>query len=131
MILKLVNCRLPVKGRCALQKRWSTSANGSGSIFPPDIASLRNLQKIESKYPQAHPVLFERMKSLYENIPKGEAPKKNLSNLNFVARYFEHHGTPGNESMKPVIHWFAIVVTIGYLWTNFRAGHYHPSKEFH
>jgi hypothetical protein len=42
-------------------------------MIPPRVSSLKEIGKLQSRYAQAHPTLFNRMKVFYKNIPKGNA----------------------------------------------------------
>jgi F-type H+-transporting ATPase subunit f len=80
-----------------------------------------------SKYPQAHPELFARMKYFYKVLPKGNAMKETPNGIvaRYKAKYFE------NNSLMPVLHFFGVMVPVGYYIAYFKGGHYHPLKEFH
>ncbi|KAJ1562669.1 hypothetical protein HK096_005830 [Nowakowskiella sp. JEL0078] len=80
------------------------------SLIPPNISSLKELGKLESQYPQAHPELFAKMKSFYANIPKGPSQKVLVNT--FAGRYYEKYIE--GSSAAPVLHFLAIFVGIGY-----------------
>lgn len=51
-------------------------ARAKSTLIPPSVSSLREIGRLTSKYPQAHPEIFSSMKNLYKNLPKGNAVKK-------------------------------------------------------
>lgn len=51
-------------------------ARAKSTFIPPSVSSLREIGRLSSKFPQAHPEVFASMKNLYKGLPKGPAPKK-------------------------------------------------------
>ena len=51
------------------------------SLIPPNISSLKEIGKLQSAHPQAHPEIFAKMKSFYSKIPKGPKAKQNATTL--------------------------------------------------
>lgn len=74
------------------------------SVFPPFIASLKHLSKMSSQYPQSHPVIFDKMKRFYKNVPKGAAPSVNVESLGPMQRYKHKFLRPGKTSPWPLLH---------------------------
>lgn len=113
--------RLSLSTRPLLTQRFaSTSSNQSSQLFPPEVTSLRALGKFQSQYPQAHPVIFNKMKSFYQNVPKGPGATVDVTNLGVAGRYYQRYFSRGNESKTPLLHFIAFVVSIGvYLGLNY------------
>ncbi|KAI9332451.1 hypothetical protein DFJ73DRAFT_630298 [Zopfochytrium polystomum] len=103
----------------------STVARRSASIIPPSISSMKEIGKLQSAHPQAHPEIFAKLKSLYKNLPKGDAPPPNYKS--WYARY----ATRYENSLMPVLHFFGVLIPVGYYVAYFRGGVNHPTKEFH
>jgi hypothetical protein len=97
------------------------------TLIPPNVSSLRELGKLHSKYPQAHPTLFARMKQFYRLLPKGEALPSNPTT--WYGRYYQKYIE--TNSLTPVLHFMGIMVPVGYYLAYFKGGHYHPRYEFH
>ncbi|KAI9205701.1 uncharacterized protein BJ171DRAFT_501210 [Polychytrium aggregatum] len=102
-------------------------ARRNKSIFPPNISSLKELGRLQSSYPQAHPELFNKMKSFYQNIPKG--PKQASAAKTFWGRYYENY--IAKDSFVPVLHFIGLMVPVGFYISYYKGGHYHPRFEFH
>jgi hypothetical protein len=83
------------------------------SIFPPHIASLKHLSKLQSQYPQAHPVIFDKMKSFYKAVPKGNAPTVDPAGLGPIGKYRYKYLRPGHTSVWPLLH-IGIGVIVAY-----------------
>lgn len=97
------------------------------SIIPPPVSSLKEIGKLSSKYPQAHPELFSKMKHFYKHVPKGsrvDAGKKSL-----YRRYYDAY--IATNSPLPVVHLLCVMVPLGYYISYVKGGHYHPRREFH
>ncbi|KAJ3128255.1 hypothetical protein HK098_004829 [Nowakowskiella sp. JEL0407] len=89
------------------------------SLIPPNISSLKEIGKLQSQYPQAHPELFAAMKSFYSRIPKGPAQKIQVNT--WGGRYYEKY-IEGNSAV-PVLHFFAAFMVIGYTFQYFVNGY--------
>ncbi len=114
-----------------LAKRQASTAGASSSYLPPPVASLKEIGKLESKYPQAHPELFSKMKTFYQRVPKGEAPV--VKRQGFWGQYYDTYfeSGPHSKGLWPVLHFIGVMVPLGYYLSYFKGGHYHPTKEFH
>ncbi|KAI8850809.1 hypothetical protein BC829DRAFT_388358 [Chytridium lagenaria] len=77
--------------------------------------------------PNAHPDIFNKMKSFYARIPKG--PKQQVQATTFWGRYYENYFA--KDSFVPVLHFLGIMIPVGYTMSYFVGGHYHPRFEFH
>ncbi|KAI8831023.1 hypothetical protein HDU78_004875 [Chytriomyces hyalinus] len=99
----------------------------STSIIPPHVASLKEIGRLQSAHPQAHPQLFASIKSFYQNVPKGPAPKTVATS--FRDRYYENYIK--KDSFVPILHFLGVLIPTGYYLTYFKGGHYHASTEFH
>ncbi|KAJ2999881.1 hypothetical protein HDV02_001400 [Globomyces sp. JEL0801] len=80
------------------------------SLIPPNISSLREIGKLTSKYPQAHPELFATMKNFYKAVPKGNAVKQSPKGL-WDAYYYRYIET---SSPVPLLHFLFVMVPTGY-----------------
>ncbi|KAI8613053.1 hypothetical protein BC830DRAFT_1066987 [Chytriomyces sp. MP71] len=99
----------------------------STSIMPPQVSSLKEIGRLQSAHPQAHPQLFSAMKNFYAAVPKGPAPKTAATTLR--DRYYEAYIK--KDSFVPVLHFLGVMVPLSYYLAYFKGGHYHPSTEFH
>ncbi|KAJ3191990.1 hypothetical protein HDU82_003349 [Entophlyctis luteolus] len=106
-------------------RRFKSSS--AASILPPPVSSLKELGRLQSVHPQAHPELFGQMKSFYKNIPKGPKPASAVHSLR--DRYYDAYLK--KDSFVPVLHFLAVLVPTGYYFAYFKGGHYHPTSEFH
>ncbi|KAJ3173295.1 hypothetical protein HDU87_007668 [Geranomyces variabilis] len=97
------------------------------SLIPPNVASLKELGKLQSAYPQAHPDIFRKMKYFYQHIPKGNREQKAATG--FWGRYYEKY--IAKDSFVPVLHFLGVMIPTGYYISYFKGGHYHPRFEFH
>ncbi|KAJ3045275.1 hypothetical protein HDV00_011147 [Rhizophlyctis rosea] len=87
------------------------------SLIPPNVASLKELGKLQSTSSWAHPVKFAKLKHLYAHLPKG--PKNNAPASNAWERYWQKN----SENAKPLWHFLAIMIPFGaYVQYNY-AGH--------
>ncbi len=96
-----------------LQKRFNSS------LLPPQVASLKEIGKLSSNYPQAHPVLFKKMKYFYQTIPKGAAPV--LKRTTFWGRYYQKYFE--RDTLMPIVHFVGVLLPVGYYLTYFKGGH--------
>ena len=97
------------------------------SLIPPNVASLKEIGRLQSQYPHAHPEIFGRLKTLYKALPKGAVEYKEPTT--FGGWYYEKYVEKG--SFMPIAHVIMVLVPIGYYIQYFKGGHYHPTKEFH
>lgn len=97
------------------------------TLIPPNVSSMREIGKLVSKYPQAHPDIFAKMKYFYKHLPKGNAIPQTPSSwpAKYYAKYME------TNSFTPVLHFLGIMIPVGYYLAYFKGGHYHPRFEFH
>jgi hypothetical protein len=96
-------------------------------MIPPQISSLRQLGKLKSAYPQAHPVIFRNLKQFYQRIPKHSATTSEAQGI--FGRYYEKY--IATDSVYPILHFMGIMIPAGYYIAYFKGGHYHPRFEFH
>ncbi|KAJ3069302.1 hypothetical protein HDU98_007638 [Podochytrium sp. JEL0797] len=99
----------------------------STSIIPPQVSSLKELGRLQSAHPQAHPELFSAMKGFYTNIPKGPRPVSVATS--FRDRYYENYIK--KDSFVPILHFLGVMVPLGYYLAYYKGGHYHPSTPYH
>ncbi|ORY44761.1 hypothetical protein BCR33DRAFT_765813 [Rhizoclosmatium globosum] len=78
----------------------------STSIIPPHVSSLKELGRLQSAHPQAHPELFSAMKNFYQNVPKDA----------YYERYLK------KDSFVPVLHFLGVMVPLGYYLAYFKGG---------
>lgn len=97
------------------------------TLVPPRVSSMREIGKLVSKYPQAHPEIFAKMKYFYKVLPKGNAPS--ATSKGFMEAYKQKY--LDTNSLAPVLHFFGFMIPVGYYLTYFKGGHYHPLNEFH
>ncbi|TPX66099.1 hypothetical protein CcCBS67573_g07943 [Chytriomyces confervae] len=90
----------------------------STSIIPPHVASLKEIGRLQSAHPQAHPQLFASIKSFYQNVPKGPAPKTVATS--FRDRYYENYIK--KDSFVPILHFLGVLIPTGYYLTYFKGG---------
>lgn len=88
------------------------------SLIPPNISSLKEIGKLQSKYEQAHPERFEKMAKFYKNVVKGDAPK--IQPRSFGEWYHERY-TEKNSPM-PIIHIIVGTMCLGYYSSMFIFG---------
>ncbi|KAI8927859.1 hypothetical protein BC831DRAFT_450737 [Entophlyctis helioformis] len=100
-----------------LRRAASTTARCT-SLIPPNVASLKELGRLQSVYPTAHPEVFAKMRSFYKVIPKGQAvPVKPTSAW---GRYHEKYIE--GDTLYPVLHFIGIMIPIGYYLSYFKGG---------
>ncbi|KAI9333098.1 hypothetical protein BDR26DRAFT_861839 [Obelidium mucronatum] len=99
----------------------------STSIIPPHVSSLKEIGRLQSAHPQAHPELFSAMKNFYKNVPKGPRPQTVATS--FKDAYYERYLK--KDSFVPVLHFLGVLIPTGYYLAYFKGGHYHPTTEFH
>lgn len=87
--------------------------------LPPQVASLREIGKLVSSHPTAHPELFSKMKYFYNTIPKGQAPVVNKTG--FWNRYYQNYFE--KDSLMPIVHFVGFMIPMGYYLTYFKGGH--------
>ncbi|KAI8800149.1 hypothetical protein BJ742DRAFT_92494 [Cladochytrium replicatum] len=80
------------------------------SIIPPNVSSLKEIGKLQSQYPQAHPELFAKMKSFYARVPKGTVEKRPATGL--LSKYYEAYHE--KDSLMPIAHFVIAMVVFGY-----------------
>ncbi|KND00883.1 uncharacterized protein SPPG_03984 [Spizellomyces punctatus DAOM BR117] len=107
--------------------RTAASRRTKTSLIPPNVASLKELGKLQSSYPQAHPDIFKKMKYFYQHIPKGN--RQQTASTTFWGRYYERY--IAKDSFVPVLHFLGVMIPVGYYISYFKGGHYHPRFEFH
>ncbi|KAJ3087540.1 hypothetical protein HK102_010836 [Quaeritorhiza haematococci] len=107
--------------------RFQSQIRTKTSLLPPNVSSLKELGKLSSTYPQAHPELFARMKTFYGRIAKG--PKVQTTSNTFWGRYYDNY--IAKDSFVPILHFIGVMIPIGYYLAYFKGGHYHPRREFH
>ncbi|KAH6577517.1 hypothetical protein BASA60_003998 [Batrachochytrium salamandrivorans] len=96
----------------------TTASNGSVlsamrtkvSLTPPNVASLRELGRLQSAYPQAHPEIFARMTAFYKAVPKGNATV--VKPTTFWGRYYENYVEA--DTFYPVLHVIGVMIPIGF-----------------
>ncbi|KAJ3117112.1 hypothetical protein HDU96_007901 [Phlyctochytrium bullatum] len=101
-----------VPGAIHVSKRSKTS------LIPPNISSFKEIGKLTSAHPQAHPDIFNKMKQFYARIPKG--PKQQVKATTFWGRYYENYFA--KDSFVPVLHFIGIMVPVGYTISYFVGG---------
>ncbi|EGF78445.1 hypothetical protein BATDEDRAFT_90380 [Batrachochytrium dendrobatidis JAM81] len=97
------------------------------SLIPPNVSSMRELGRLQSAYPQAHPEIFARMTAFYKAVPKGQANA--VKPTTFWGKYYEKYVE--NDSLYPILHVIGVMIPIGFYIQYYAGGHYHPSREFH
>jgi Mitochondrial F1-F0 ATP synthase subunit F of fungi len=88
------------------------------SIIPPNISSLRELGKLQSTLPYAHPERFAKIKHFYKVVPKGPASEQPATT--FGQRYYKKY-IAGNSAV-PLLHFIAVMVPVGYYIAYFKGG---------
>eukprot|EP00842_Homolaphlyctis_polyrhiza_P001641 jgi/Hompol1/2478/HPOL_000097-RA len=88
------------------------------SLIPPNVASLKEIGRLQSAFPQAHPEIFARMRNFYKVVPKGNAPVSNPTT--FWGQYYKHYVE--TDTLYPILHFMAIMVPVGYYLQYFVAG---------
>jgi F-type H+-transporting ATPase subunit f len=88
------------------------------SLIPPNVSSLKEIGKLQSAYPQAHPEIFSKMKSFYARIPKGPAPLVQRTGLynSYRAKYLE------KNTFMPILHFIGVMLPVGYYLSYFKGG---------
>jgi hypothetical protein len=87
--------------------------------LPPQVASLREIGKLTSLNPTAHPELFSKMKYFYTHIPKGQAALS--TSKGFWQKYYEKYFV--KDSLMPIVHLLGLMIPVGYYFTYFKGGH--------
>ncbi|KAJ3211537.1 hypothetical protein HDU67_004440 [Dinochytrium kinnereticum] len=88
------------------------------SLIPPNVSSFKEIGKLTSAHPQAHPDIFNKMKQFYSRIPKG--PRQQVTATTFWGRYYENYFA--KDSFVPVLHFLGIMIPVGYTITYFIGG---------
>ncbi|KAJ3417378.1 hypothetical protein HDV05_004843 [Chytridiales sp. JEL 0842] len=88
------------------------------SIIPPNVSSLKEIGKLQSQYPQAHPEIFAKMKTFYARIPKG--PKAVTKSTTMWGRYKENYFE--KNTFMPVLHFIGVMIPVGYYLSYFKGG---------
>jgi predicted metal-binding protein len=89
------------------------------STLPPRVASLKELGKLNSSYSQAHPQVFAKMKTFYQNVPKGPKPK--VQATTFWQRYYENYIQ--KDTLISMVHFLGVMIPVGYYLAYFKGGH--------
>ncbi|TPX72222.1 hypothetical protein SpCBS45565_g00523 [Spizellomyces sp. 'palustris'] len=98
--------------------RTAASRRTKTSLIPPNVASLKELGKLQSSYPQAHPDIFKKMKYFYQHIPKGN--RQQTASTTFWGRYYERY--IAKDSFVPVLHFLGVMIPVGYYVSYFKGG---------
>ncbi|KAJ3012421.1 hypothetical protein HKX48_006290 [Thoreauomyces humboldtii] len=108
--MALLNNTIRVASRVASSSvRTSAPMRTKTSLIPPNVSSLKELGKLQSAYPQAHPEIFQKMKSFYKEIPKGN--RKETASTTFWGRYYEKY--IAKDSFVPVLHFLGVMIPTG------------------
>ncbi|KAJ3100049.1 hypothetical protein HDU97_002533 [Phlyctochytrium planicorne] len=113
---------LPQTVRKVAQRAQSTgsflSIRNKSSLIPPNISSFKEIGRLVSAHPQAHPEIFGKMKSFYARIPKG--PKQQVKATTLWGRYYETY--MAKDSFMPFVHFLGIMIPVGYSISYFVGG---------
>ncbi|TPX55788.1 hypothetical protein PhCBS80983_g05029 [Powellomyces hirtus] len=121
--MPLLNRSLRVASRIAQRStRTSAPIRTKTSLIPPNVSSLKELGKLQSAYPQAHPDIFKKMKYFYQHIPKGN--RQQTASTTFWGRYYERY--IAKDSFVPVLHFLGIMIPTGYYISYFKGGPFSP-----
>ncbi|TPX31607.1 hypothetical protein SmJEL517_g05102 [Synchytrium microbalum] len=101
-----------LRGAMLAQVRTKTS------LSPPNVASLKELGKLQSSYPQAHPEIFGKMKAFYAAIPKGPAP--HTAPTTFGGKYYQKYVE--GDTFWPILHFIAAASAFGFVITYHAGG---------
>ncbi|KAJ3223428.1 hypothetical protein HK099_001152 [Clydaea vesicula] len=96
-----------------------TFVRSYSSIIPPPISGMREIGKLTSKYPQAHPDLFAKMKNFYAKVPKGSRGAE-TGELSFTKLYYNKYIK--TDSGAPILHILGIMIPLGYYIAYFKGG---------
>ncbi|KAJ3331478.1 hypothetical protein HDU76_003084 [Blyttiomyces sp. JEL0837] len=88
------------------------------SLIPPNVASLKEIGRLQSAHPQAHPEIFAKMKNFYARIPKG--PRVHVPAKTIVGRYYENY--IAKDSLISIIHFLGVMIPVGYYLSYFKGG---------
>ncbi|KAJ3175369.1 hypothetical protein HK101_010682 [Irineochytrium annulatum] len=103
----------------ALPSRTVVAQTRSKStIIPPNVSSFKEIGKLVSTHPQAHPEMFAKMKSFYAAIPKG--PKQQVEAKGFWEKYRRKYYE--QNSLMPFAHFGLLMIPVGYYLTYFKGG---------
>ncbi|KAI9105756.1 hypothetical protein DFS34DRAFT_575262 [Phlyctochytrium arcticum] len=98
--------------------RSAAARRAKSTIIPPNVSSLKELGKLQSAYPQAHPDIFNKMKNFYKHIPKGS--RQQVASNTFWGRYYERY--MAKDSFVPFLHFLGIMIPTGYYISYFKGG---------
>ncbi|KAI8816740.1 uncharacterized protein EV422DRAFT_277178 [Fimicolochytrium jonesii] len=117
--MPLMNRSLRVATRAAaIRRATAVPVRTKTSLIPPNVASLKEIGRLQSAYPQAHPDIFKKMKYFYQHIPKGN--RQTTKANTFWGRYYEKY--IAQDSFVPVLHFLGIMIPTGYYISYFKGG---------
>ncbi|KAJ3019150.1 hypothetical protein HKX48_002341 [Thoreauomyces humboldtii] len=118
--MALLNNTVRVASRVAASSvRTSAPIRTKTSLIPPNVSSLKELGKLQSAYPQAHPEIFLKMKNFYKAIPKGN--REQTASKTFWGKYYEKY--IAKDSFVPVLHFLGVMIPTGYYISYFQGGY--------